>query len=216
MKNQVSINHFDQAAATWDENPMRIALMKAVGEAILREARPTKNMDMLDYGCGTGLVGLYLLPHVRSVTGADNSAGMLEVLRKKIKDGGLENMRTMQLDLEHDPVPAERYHLIVSSMALHHIADTASILGAFYQILHPLGLLCLADLDIEPGVFHTPDVAPSVHHHGFNRAELQASLAQVGFHDAKDVTAHTLRKPVENAGERDFPVFLITTRKNAP
>ena len=59
---QAKISHFDQAAATWDDNPMRIALMKAVGEAILREARPTKNMDVLDYGCGTGLVGLYLLP----------------------------------------------------------------------------------------------------------------------------------------------------------
>jgi tRNA (cmo5U34)-methyltransferase len=101
---RATTSHFDQAAATWDDNPMRIALMRAVGEAILREARPTKDMDVLDYGCGTGLVGLYLLPTVRSVTGADNSAGMLEVLRKKIKDGGLENMQTMRLDLEHDPL----------------------------------------------------------------------------------------------------------------
>jgi ubiquinone/menaquinone biosynthesis C-methylase UbiE len=209
-------SHFDQAAATWDDNPMRIALMRAVGEAVLREARPTKNMDVLDYGCGTGLVGLYLLPSVRSVTGADNSVGMLEVLRKKIKDGDLENMRTMRLDLEHDPMPAERYHLIVSSMALHHIADTAGVLGAFYQLLHPQGLLCLADLDTEPGVFHTPDVAPGVHHHGFDRAELGARLSEIGFRDAKDVTAYTLRKLVENGGERDFPVFLITARKNVP
>ena len=207
---QAKISHFDQAAATWDDNPMRIALMRAVGEAILREARPTKNMDVLDYGCGTGLVGLYLLPHVRSVTGADNSVGMLDVLHKKIKDGGLGNMRTMRLDLEHDPVPAGRYHLIVSSMALHHIADTAGVLGAFYHLLHPQGLLCIADLDTEPGVFHTPDVAPSVHHHGFERAELKTRLSEIGFRDAKDVTAHTLRKPVENGGERDFPVFLIT------
>ena len=162
---------------------------------------------------GQDLVGLYLLPHVRSVTGADNSVGMLEVLRRKIKDGGLENMQTMRLDLEHDPVPAGRYHLIVSSMALHHIADTPGVLGAFYQLLHPQGLLCLADLDTEPGVFHTPDVAPSVHHHGFDRAELKTRLAEIGFRDAKDVTAHTLRKPIENDGERDFPVFLIVARK---
>jgi SAM-dependent methyltransferase len=135
--NPVPQSHFDQAAATWDDNPMRIVLMKAVGQAILREARPTKDMDVLDYGCGTGLVGLYLLPSVRSVTGADNSAGMLGVLREKITDGGLENMQTMRLDLEHDPLPAGRYDLIVSSMALHHIADTAGILRAFYQLLHP-------------------------------------------------------------------------------
>ena len=212
---QAKTSHFDQAAATWDDNPMRIALMRAVGEAILREARPTKDMDVLDYGCGTGLVGLYLLPHVRSVTGADNSAGMLEVLRKKIKDGGIENMQTMRLDLEHDPLPAGRYHLIVSSMALHHIADTVGILRAFYQLLHPQGLLCLADLDTEPGVFHAPDVAPSVHHHGFDRGRLKTHLSEIGFRETRDVTAHTLRKPVESGGERDFPVFLITASKSA-
>jgi len=213
---QPKINRFDQDAASWDDNPMRIALMKAVGEAILHQARPTKNMDVLDYGCGTGLVGLYLLPHVRSVIGADNSAGMLEVLRKKIKDGGLENMRTMRLDLERDTVPAGRYHMIVSSMALHHIADMDRILGAFHELLHPQGFLCLADLDTEPGTFHTSDMAPSVHHRGFDRAGLKARLSEIGFHDAKDVTAHTLRKPVENGGEREFPVFLITARKNGP
>jgi len=213
---QAKTSHFDQAAATWDDNTMRIALMRAVGEAILREARPTKDMDVLDYGCGTGLVSLYLLPSVRTVTGADNSAGMLEVLRKKIKDGGLENMQTMQLDLERDSIPAGRYHLIVSSMALHHIADTAGILRAFHQLLHPQGLLCLADLDTEPGVFHTHDMAISVHHHGFDRANLKARLAEIGFRDARDVTAHTLRKPIEDGSERDFPVFLITARKNIP
>ena len=209
-------SHFDQAAATWDDNPSRIALMKAVGEAILRQVQPTAEMDVLDYGCGTGLVGLLLLPHVGSVTGADNSAGMLDMLRKKIEGGGLGNMRAVRLDLEHDPVPTDRYDLIVSSMALHHIADMDRILGAFHELLHPQGFLCLADLDTEPGTFHTSDAAPSVHHHGFDRAGLKARLSEIGFHDAKDVTAHTLRKPVENGGEREFPVFLITARKNGP
>jgi ubiquinone/menaquinone biosynthesis C-methylase UbiE len=66
---QAKTSHFDQTAATWDDSPMRIALMKAVGKAILRGARPTKNMDVLDYGCGTGLIGLYLMPSVRSAPG---------------------------------------------------------------------------------------------------------------------------------------------------
>ena len=159
---QAKISRFDEAAATWDDNPSRIALMRAVGEAMLREARPSREMDVLDYGCGTGLIGLYLLPSVRSVTGADNSPGMLDVLLKKIAEGGLEAMRTMQLDLEHDPLPADRYHWIVSSMALHHIADTDRVLSAFYEMLHPRGLLCLADLDTEPGVFHTQEMAEGV------------------------------------------------------
>jgi hypothetical protein len=41
-------SHFDQAATTWDDKPARIALMKAVGEAILREVQPTREMNVLD------------------------------------------------------------------------------------------------------------------------------------------------------------------------
>ncbi len=102
--------YFDKAAAAWDDNPTRVALAKGVGEAILHTARPTKEMDVLDYGCGTGLVGLFLLPHVHSVTGADSSDAMLEVLRKKINDGRLANLKTLHLDLQCDPMPKDRYH----------------------------------------------------------------------------------------------------------
>ena len=206
-------NYFDQAAATWDDNPARIALMKAVGEAILREAQPTREMNVLDYGCGSGLVGLFLLPHVGSVTGADNSVGMLKVLRQKIRDGGLANMRTVQLDLERDPLPTERYDLIVSSMTLHHIADTGKVLGTCCQLLTARGMLCVADLAPESGTFHPPEAAHSVHHHGFDPEELAAQLSRLGFRHTKHITVHSIRKPVDGGAERDFPVFLIIARK---
>ena len=38
-------------------------------------------------------------------------------------------------------------------------------------------------------------------------------MVRVGFHDVRDTTAHTIRKPVAEGGERDFPVFLITGRR---
>ncbi len=204
-----SSNVFDQAAASWDANPHRIALMRAVGEAILREAQPTAAMKVLDYGCGTGLVGLFLLPHVGHVTGADSSTGMLEVLREKIRRGGLAQMEARCLDLECDPVPPERYHRIVVCMAMHHIADVDRILRAFYEMLHPGGLLCIADLDTEPGVFHDSEQAAGVHHHGFDRAEFKARLVRSGFREPRDVTAHTILKPVQSGDLREFPVFLI-------
>jgi ubiquinone/menaquinone biosynthesis C-methylase UbiE len=209
----ISTSYFDQSAATWDTEPRRIELMKAVGEAILREVQPTKDMDVLDYGCGTGLVGLFLLPHVRSVTGADSSPGMLEVLGKKIRDGGLQGMGAMKLDLEHDPVPQDRCHMIASSMVMHHVADLDRVLHGFHEMLRPGGVLCLADLDTEPGIFHTPEAAESVHHHGFDRNAFMSRLKAVGFTNTRDTTAHVLSKPVQSGEERDFPVFLIVARR---
>jgi ubiquinone/menaquinone biosynthesis C-methylase UbiE len=214
MLDTMTTSYFDGAAAGWDEEPTRVRFMKAVGEAIVREVAPTRDMTVLDYGCGTGLLGLYLLPCVRSVTGADNSPGMLEVLNRKIAEGGLRNMNTVRLDLAEDPVPDDRYHMIVTSMVLHHIADPDKTFRAFHTMLLPGGILCLADLDTEPGTFHPAAAASGVHHHGFDREQLKQRLVQIGFSDARAVTAVEFSKPVEAGGEEQFSIFLVTAKRS--
>ncbi len=206
-------SHFDEAAATWDAEPRRVELTSAVGRAILCQVQPTRDMDVLDYGCGTGLLGLFLLPHVRSVTGADSSPGMLKVLEEKIRSGGIQRMRTQKLDVQHDPVPESRYHLIVANMVLHHIDQTDALLAAFHRMLLPGGVVAIADLDSEPGLFHGPDVAASVFHHGFDRDALKDHLHQAGFIDVKDMTAHIIRKPIAGGEIREFPVFLSVAHR---
>jgi predicted TPR repeat methyltransferase len=64
-------NRFDQAAATWDEQPRRVKLAQAVAEDIGRQIHLSRDIDVLDFGCGTGLLTLALQPLVRSITGAD-------------------------------------------------------------------------------------------------------------------------------------------------
>ena len=208
------VDFFDEAAATWDAEPRRIEWTNAVGQAILRQVQPTRGMDVLDYGCGTGLLGLFLLPHVRSVTGADSSPGMLHVLDEKIRAGGLLRMQTKKLNLQHDPVPDSRYHLIVANMVMHHVDHIETLLTGFYQMLLPGGFLVIADLDTEPGLFHGPDVATSVYHHGFDRHAFMDRLYRIGLVDAKDVTAHVICKPIANGESREFPVFLIVGHRS--
>ena len=202
-------DHFERSAAGWDAEPRRIELARGVGAAILEHVRPTPAMDVLDYGCGTGLVGMFLLPHVRSVTGADNSPAMLKVLADKIQADGLQEMRALELDLTRNPAPASRYHLIVSSMVAHHVADVASLLKNLRRMLHPGGALAVADLDAEPGKFHSSEAAATVHHHGFGRQWFKQRLTAAGFDVASEATAHVIRKQGDDGNLRDFPVFLI-------
>jgi ubiquinone/menaquinone biosynthesis C-methylase UbiE len=203
-------DYFERSAATWDDNPDRVRLMRTVGEAILKEAKPTKQMSVLDYGCGTGLVGLFLLPHVANVTGADSSPAMLDVLTKKIAQTRATGMSTKLLDLQNDPVPQDRYDMIVVSMAMHHIANVDKTLEALHTMLLPGGVLCLADLDTEPGTFHPASVP--VPHHGFDRDKLKSRLRALGFVESKNVTVSTFAKPVESGTEQQFSIFLIIAR----
>jgi len=206
-------SYFDQAAATWDENPVRRVLVEAVVEAILRRVQIAPELDVLDYGCGTGLVSFLLARYVGTVTAADSSAGMLDELRKKIADRGLQTIRAVALDLERDPLPNDRYDLIVVNMVMHHVADSERMLRNFHALLRPAGVLCVSDLDMEPGLFHDPEAAAMVHHRGFDRQEFRGLMERSGFHDVQETTAHTIRKPVAESGERDFPVFLMTGRR---
>jgi hypothetical protein len=105
-------------------------------------------------------------------------------------------------------VPDDRYHLVVAGMAMHHIADIDRVLMAFHTMLLPGGVLCIADLDTEPGTFH-PSSRP-VPHNGFDRGGMKRRLAEHGFTKMKDVTAAIFTKPVEGGKEQEFSIFLIT------
>jgi len=58
---------FNKAAATWDEEPRRLKLAGEVADAIAKSIPLTPSMDVLDFGCGTGLLTLNLQPGVRSL-----------------------------------------------------------------------------------------------------------------------------------------------------
>jgi tRNA (cmo5U34)-methyltransferase len=201
-------NRFDEAAITWDEQPRRVMLARAVADAITRQLCLSRDLDVLDFGCGTGLLTLALQPLVRSVTGADTSPGMLEVLGQKVRTRGLTNVETILLDAGLPLSVSTRFHLIVSSMALHHVASLAPLFERFHEQLHPGGRLALADLDREDGSFH--EDPREVHHLGFERSELQAALSEAGFVGLGATTAVVTRKE-----SRDYPVFLITGQKLA-
>lgn len=200
-------HRFDQVAATWDEDANRTRLAHAVAEAIAASVGLAPTLDVLDYGCGTGLLTLALRPHVRSVTGVDTSAGMLAVLDRKVRDGGLTGVTTRRLEADSGYAFAGDYDLIVSSMTLHHVADVDALLGRLHGHLRPGGYVALADLDLEDGTFHKPEIT-DVHHAGFERGALKARLAQAGFVDLADTTAFEHRRH-----DRDYPVFLITGRR---
>lgn len=201
---------FDGRAITWDDEPRRTELARKVADAVIEGARPTSAMDVLDYGCGTGLVTMLLQPRVRSITGVDSSKGMLEVLARKISEQGVGNVHPVWLDPERGERPTGEYHLVVSSMTLHHVADLPTLVQLFHDLLLPGGTLCLADLDREDGTFH--DDHAGVFHMGMERGYLAGLLEQAGFTGVSDTTAAVIRKGAGDA-TREYPVFFITARR---
>jgi SAM-dependent methyltransferase len=195
---------FDQEAATWDENPRRVRLAKTVAETIAKQVPLSRSLEVLDFGCGTGLLTMNLRSLVGTITGADTSPGMLGELRQKVQSQ--DNVELFLLTQEDGCGLKGTYDLIVSSMTLHHVRELAPLFRSFRDHLRTGGKVALADLDAEDGTFH--EKADDVFHLGFERKEFKAVLAEAGFVDLNDVTAFEIRR-----NSRDYPIFLVTGRK---
>jgi ubiquinone/menaquinone biosynthesis C-methylase UbiE len=196
---------FDARAATWDDDPLKVARAQAVADAIVRNVALTRSMRAMEYGCGTGLLSFMLRPRLGHITLADVSDGMLAVAAGKIAEANDTAMRAVKLDLVADPLPADRFDVVYSLMTLHHIPDTDAILRGFHAVLAQPGYLCIADLDTEDGSFHG---AGFDGHLGFDRAALGAKARQAGFAKVEFSTAYEIMKMVDGQPRR-FPVFLM-------
>lgn len=201
---------FDIEAKEWEDSS-KAKLAGEVADAICREVKLSKDMDVMDFGCGTGLITLRLQPLVRSITGVDSSQGMLAVLEEKIRAQALDNIHTKFVDFEKGDIIEGQFHLITCSMTLHHIPDTAAVFEIWFERLLPGGHLCFTDLDAEDGSFHPNNTG--VFHFGFDRELLRKLLYKTGFTEVRDMTATIRTRLVEGKGMCDFPVFLMIARR---
>jgi ubiquinone/menaquinone biosynthesis C-methylase UbiE len=204
-------NIFDNRAAAWDDKPRRAKLAADVARAICDTVKITPDMDILDFGCGTGLLTLQFPPLARSVTGIDSSKGMLAVLEEKIREQGLPKVTARCIDVEKGELPDGTYDLIVSSMTFHHIRDVQPVLAILSSLLKPAGTLAIADLDSDNGKFHdTPD---GVFHNGFDRCIMKKHFERAGFVQIRNRTAAIVQKESASGELRAFTVFLMTGMK---
>ena len=203
---------FDDRAKDWDADPTKVERAYAIADAIIASVPLRSDMRMLEYGCGTGLLGFRLRPHIGDLTLADVSDGMLDVVREKLVAKPDAHVRPIKLDLVvSEQLVDRRFDIVCTAMTLHHIPDTDAILTRFAAVLEPSGYLCIADLDTEDGSFHGPgeDV-----HRGFDRQALGDKTANAGLRVVRFVTAYTMHKMAAGA-MRAYPIFLMVARKPA-
>lgn len=203
-------DYFAKAAAKWDDNPVRAAMGLAFYQQVLSELPDIAGKTVLEFGCGTGSLGLRLgLDHGARMILLDASPAMYEVLERRMRESGIAGARSYLGDLSALPEPAPAVDAIVSGMAMHHVADVPGVFRGFRRLLAPGGRVVLSDLVTEDGSFHGD--APAAHN-GFDPEGLAATLTACGFDVAAPRVFHRLRKPVASGGERVFPIFLLSAR----
>ncbi|MDZ4199132.1 MAG: class I SAM-dependent methyltransferase [Kiritimatiellia bacterium] len=201
---------FDRVAEQWDSKPERVALARAVTGAIRKTVPLRPDMNVMDFGAGTGLVTLGILPFVGRLTAVDTSAEMRRVLNEKLNALRIENVHIRPPDSDNHPLPHADFDLVVSSMVLHHLPDVPLTLRQFHSNLRAGGWIALADLDAEDGTFHSDPTG--IVHNGFDRDEVGRWLQTAGFVEIRSQDAHRMERSSSDGIKRNYTVFLITGR----
>ncbi len=198
---------FSEKAQDWDAQTPVQKISSAVGATLKQQVALHPEMEVMDFGAGTGLISSHVAPQVAQIVAVDVSAAMLEKLQEKPElQGKVEAVCQNILDQ-----PLKRsFDLIMSAMALHHVEDTAQLFRCFADHLKPGGQVALADLDTEDGTFHQQG-NDGVFHFGFDRDHLQKLLTASGFTEVTFQTPHVVKR---EDSDREYPLFFVTATRS--
>lgn len=199
-----SKDFFAERAKDYDKEKSRTQNVSTIAQTILNEVSFSKEMKIMDFGSGTGLLLSEIAPFVGEITAVDISSAMIAVLNSK-KDDIKCPLQIVQMDLTKETLN-RKFDAIISSMTIHHVKDTLALFKKFYSLLNDNGTIAIADLDSEDGSFHTEDTG--VFHFGFDRNEFVEMAKNAGFKDIKIQNASTIVKP-----NSKYTVFLLTAKK---
>ena len=109
---------------------------------LLDEAIPG-NARILEIGCGTGQMSLYLARADRLVIGVDLTRASLELAVGAAHRFKLRQVLFVETDLHHPGLRAGSFDVVYSSGVLHHTPNPRAAFACIAQLLRPGGVMVL-------------------------------------------------------------------------
>jgi ubiquinone/menaquinone biosynthesis C-methylase UbiE len=115
-------------------------------EQIRAAVKPTTAMNVLDLGCGPGIVTAAIAPEVREIVAYDLTPEMLDKAKKKGQEAGLKNVRFELGSAEHLPFQEESFDAIVTRLTIHHFLDPRPVMNEVVRVTRRGGKVVVADV----------------------------------------------------------------------
>ena len=206
----MSQDEFTRKAKEWDSNPERKRIADEFAAAVEKAVDFTAESEVLDFGCGTGLVGLRFGKRVKSLYVLDTSAAMLDMLNAKLASEDFGNVRVIPVALHEAGLAEGSLDAIFTSMAMHHVEDLPEVLELMGKLLKKGGKLVIGELLPEDGSFHGDNVVP---YNGFEPDELAAKVTNAGFSAVQHHEHGIYNKPDKEGVVRQYGTFVLVGRK---
>lgn len=198
-----NIDVFNRVASQYD-TPERSEIAKITAKEIQKHIVNGKDKTAIDYGCGTGLVGMELVNDFETILFADASQNMVDVVKEKIEKAEIKNAKTLFLDSEEVSNIDIQVDYIFLVQVLLHVQDIQPLLSNLYKLLRPSGHLVIIDFDYNKKV-HSDKV-----HNGFKQQDLVQLMEKIGFVESKAKTFYHGKNVFMN---QDASFFILDAVK---
>lgn len=196
-------NHFDdrERAQNYNKRGNIVELGKHLASYIA-EHETCENAHILDFGCGTGLVGIPLLAHCKKLSFLDPSEPMLEILRES-----LEKQPQKNYDVTHGAIfdykGDDDLDIVIAQLVIHHVSDQVEVLREILKHMKPGGRIYVVE-------FMPSEVRKSA----WTEEQFRAMFEQAGFREFKQhdwMPMHVAFPP--STVETDHPLCMIRALK---
>lgn len=134
-----------------DINPLRLKFITQNIFSAFKLTSLSKDVNILDIGCGGGLVSVPLAKMGAEVLGIDASSRNIEVAKQHLKNVGLEKSLVKNLSykcstIENLSVPA-KFDVILALEVIEHVSDVQLFVEQALKRLKPNGLFIVSTIN---------------------------------------------------------------------
>jgi ubiquinone/menaquinone biosynthesis C-methylase UbiE len=184
----------NQPSRFWDKIAERYSKRPVADEDAYRKKlqvtreylRP--DMEVLEFGCGTGSTAITHAPYVKHIQAIDFSAKMIEIAQGKADANDIRNVTFKQSTIEEISLPDQSLDAVLGLSVLHLVENRDGVISKVHKMLKPGGVFVTSTTCIGDTMKFLKVVAPIGKFLGFlplvkvfSTKELEDSLTDAGF-----------------------------------
>ncbi|MDJ0675344.1 MAG: class I SAM-dependent methyltransferase [Calothrix sp. MO_167.B42] len=146
----------NNSAKFWDKIAERYSKQPIADEAAYQKKLQVTqeyfhpDMEVLEFGCGTGSTAIIHAPYVKHIRAIDISSKMIEIAQGKAEAQNIKNVTFEQLTIDELSVSDCTFDVVLGLSILHLLSNKEQVIAKVHQMLKPGGIFvtstaCLGD-----------------------------------------------------------------------
>ncbi len=184
----------DRSSRFWDKIAERYSKRPIADEAAYqKKLQVTReyfqpDMEVLEFGCGTGSTAITHAPFVKHILAIDISSKMIEIAQGKADAKNVENITFRQSAIDELSVSDQTFDAVLGLSILHFLDNKEDVIAKVRKMLKPGGVFVTSTACIGDTMKFSKVIAPIGKFFGlmplvrvFTTKELEDSFTDVGF-----------------------------------